>query len=81
MISSEKPDLITLDPLLYDYSVEKDKKPTFNYSETFTLPSELFVNNEGKFYVFLSLEADGMRKFIPYEFSCRITEEQIEIAN
>lgn len=72
---------LTLDPLLYDYSIEKDKEPTFNYSEKFTLPSELFVNNEGKFYVFLSLETSGMQKFIPYEFSYSRIGEQIEIAN
>lgn len=70
---------LTFDSLLYDYSIKKDEEPTFNYSEIFTLPSELFFNSKGSFYVFLSLETDGMHKFIPYEFSYSVTDEQIEI--
>lgn len=70
---------LTFDSLLYDYSIKKDGEPTFNYSEIFTLPPELFVNGKGSFYVFLSLETDGMHKFIPYEFSYFTTNEQIEI--
>ena len=70
---------LTFDPLLYDYSFEKDKEPIFNYSEVFTLPSELFTNNEGAFYIFLHLESDGLQKFIPYEFSYSIIDEQINI--
>lgn len=70
---------LTFDSLLYDYSIKKDGEPTFNYSEIFTLPSELFFNSKGAFYIFLSLETDGMHKFIPYEFSYSVTDEQIEI--
>lgn len=70
---------LTFDPLLYDYSSEKDKEPIFNYSEVFTLPSELFVNNEGNFYIFLHLAADGLVKNVPYEFSYSIIDEQINI--
>lgn len=70
---------LAIDPLLYDYSVENGEEPTFNYSETFTLPSELFVGNEGTFYIFLSLVADGLYKYIPYEFSYSVIDEQIEI--
>ena len=70
---------LTFDPLLYDYSSEKDKEPTFNYSEVFTLPPELFATNAGKFYIFLHLESDGLQKFIPYEFSYSIIDEQIHI--
>lgn len=70
---------LTFDSLLYDYSIKKDGEPTFNYSEIFTLPSELFFNSKGAFYIFLSSETDGMHKFIPYEFSYSVTDEQIEI--
>ena len=70
---------LTFDPLVYDYSSEKDKEPAFNYSEVFTLPSELFANDEGNFYIFLYFESDGFHKFAPYEFSYSIIDEQIEI--
>ncbi len=72
---------LTLDPLLYDYSLDKDEEPIFNYSEVYTLPSELFVNNEGNFYIFLYIEikGGGLVKYIPYEFSYSIIDEQINI--
>ena len=70
---------LTFDPLLYDYSSEKDKEPIFNHSEIFTLPSELFANNEGNFYIFLHLDANGLVKNVPYKFSYSIIDEQIHI--
>lgn len=70
---------LTFDPLLYDYTFEKDKEPIFNYSEVFTLPPELFTNNEGTFYIFLHLDSDGLVKNVPYEFSYFIIDGQIHI--
>lgn len=72
---------LTFDPLLYDYSSEKDKVPTFNHSENFTLPSDLFTKEEGNFYIFLYSESDGLYTFTHYDFSYSIIDKQIYIYN